>query len=717
MDPHKRLAVRTLVWLVLAATAITGARAQVLAKPGCPAQCGNLSISYPFGTMEGCFLNQNFYINCNDSANPSIAYLTYTDFIVTNISMEGRLQIMATVARDCYEASGQPVIPRKSSWFPMSTFNVSNTRNKFTAIGCDTYAYVNGYVGNKSYSTGCMSLCVRFEDLVDGSCSGFGCCQIQIPDGLKDIAIIAYSFNNHSNVSDFNLCSYAFVVEESQFEFSPDYVRSIPEDFMFPVSLDWVVSNETCEEAKKNPLNYACHRSECYEPGLGRGYLCKCSDGYEGNPYLPQGCLDINECKISSPCDENADCYNSPGSFKCICRGGYEGDGKRNGTGCTSVHKTEEFPIVNIALGISISLLVLVLSLSWIYWGLWQRKLIRKREKFFQQNGGIILQQEFSKNKGPVAAKIFTAEELKKATNNYHESRILGQGGHGTVYKGILQDNRVVAIKKSMIADNSQVEQFINEVIVLSQVNHRNVVKLLGCCLETEVPLRLRIATETAGALSYLHSAAYPPIIHRDVKSTNILLDEHYTAKVSDFGASRLVPLDQTQLTTLVQGTLGYLDPEYFQSSQLTEKSDVYSFGVVLVELLTGRKALCFQMPEDERNLAMHFVSALKKDRLFKIIDHHVLLEEKTEQIKEVAMLAKRCLRVRGEERPSMKEVAMELEGLRATKKHPWVKDEVNSKVTEHLLGELSGANAQGGTESNPSGYNSIRQQIILKGR
>ncbi|OMO60627.1 hypothetical protein COLO4_33789 [Corchorus olitorius] len=665
------------------------AKAQVIAKPGCPSRCGNVSIPYPFSTREGCYVNQNFYINCSDSAsaNSSKPTLGHTGFVVNNISMEGQLQILATISRDCYNASGSRLWI--SSWFSLPIFNISNTRNKFTAIGCDTYAYLDGFVDNKRYSAGCMSLCDRIEDVVNGSCSGFGCCQIQIPGGLKDIYVGAFSFKNHTNVSDFNLCSYAFLVEEDQFVFSSDYVRSIPADYMFPMSLDWVVGNETCEEAKKNTLNYSCHnRSECYEPGTSLGYLCKCLDGYEGNPYLPEGCLDINECKnILSHCNKNADCNNLPGSFECICRSGYEGDGRLNGTGCSSIRKLQGLPFVNIAL----------------------------------------------------------AEELKKATNNFHESRILGQGGHGTVYKGILQDNRVVAIKKSMIADHSQVEQFINEVIVLSQVNHRNVVKLLGCCLETEVPLlvyefisngtlyyhlhnssnapfipwatRLRIASETAGALSYLHSAAYPPIIHRDVKSTNILLDEHYTAKVSDFGASRLVPLDQTQLTTLVQGTLGYLDPEYFQSSQLTEKSDVYSFGVVLVELLTGRKALCFQMPEEERNLAMHFVSALKKDRLFKIIDPHVLLEENTEQLMEVAMLAKRCLRVRGEERPSMKEVAMELEGLRATPKHPWVKDEASSKETECLLGEFSDAKGQV-NGSNQSGCESAyRQQIILHGR
>lgn len=363
-----------------------------------------------------------------------------------------------------------------------------------------------------------------------------------------------------------------------------------------------------------------------------------------------------------------------------------------------------------MVVGVGFCFLCLVIGASCIYFSIKKRKIVKRREKFFQQNGGMLLQQRImSTSNNDInnveCAKIFTAEELKKATNNYAEDRILGKGGYGTVYKGILPDNkRVVAIKKSRIMDETQIEQFINEVVILTQVNHRNVVKLLGCCLETEVPLlvyefvshgtlfhhihnsremswfswenRLRIAAEAAGALAYLHSSASMPIIHRDVKSANILLDEYYNAKISDFGASRLVPLDQTQVTTLVQGTLGYLDPEYFQSSQLTEKSDVYSFGVVLAELMTGRKPVSTAKAEEERNLAIYFIVSVKENYLFQILDPRILREGTLEQVHEVAELVKRCLKLAGEERPTMKEVAMELERLRKLGKRPWAQHE-----------------------------------------
>lgn len=315
------------------------------------------------------------------------------------------------------------------------------------------------------------------------------------------------------------------------------------------------------------------------------------------------------------------------------------------------------------------------------------------KEMYFKKNGGLLLQEQIFKHGVTGTARIFTAEELERATDNYSESRILGRGGSGIVYKGILPDNQAVAIKKSIIVSESQIGQFINEVVILSQVNHRNVVRLLGCCLETQVPLlvyeyvsngtlhhhihhqdhisslswetRLRIAAETAGALAYLHTATAQPIFHRDVKSANILLDENCIAKVADFGASRLIPLDSDQITTFVQGTLGYLDPEYFQTGRLTEKSDVYSFGVILAELLTGEKPMSSAMAREEQNLALYFLSNTRRNHLFEILEPRVRNEGGREQLLTVAEVTRRCLRMRGEERPTISEVAMELQRLR----------------------------------------------------
>lgn len=305
------------------------------------------------------------------------------------------------------------------------------------------------------------------------------------------------------------------------------------------------------------------------------------------------------------------------------------------------------------------------------------------------QNGGLLLKQQMFSERASL--HIFTSSELDKATNNFSNDNIVGRGGFGTVYKGILSNQVVVAIKKAQRVDQTQMEQFVNELIILSQAKHKNVVQLFGCCLETEVPLlvyefitngalfhhlhntsapisweiRLSIAVETASALAYLHLAAEMPIIHRDVKSSNILLDKNFTAKVSDFGASRPMPYNQTHVTTLVQGTLGYMDPEYFQTSQLTDKSDVYSFGVVLIELLTRKKPIMDDIMEDVRSLALQFSMLFHQNKLLDIVDPEVAEEAGIKHVETVAKLALRCLRLKGEERPRMIEVAIELEALR----------------------------------------------------
>jgi serine/threonine protein kinase len=333
----------------------------------------------------------------------------------------------------------------------------------------------------------------------------------------------------------------------------------------------------------------------------------------------------------------------------------------------------------------------------WTHWLVKKRKLAKTRQRYFMQNGGLLLKQQMFSERAPL--HIFTSSELDKATSNFSDDNIIGRGGFGTVYKGILSNQVVVAIKKAQRVDQTQMEQFVNELIILSQANHKHVVQLLGCCLETEVPLlvyefitngalfhhlhntlapmswenRLSIAVETASALAYLHLATKMPIIHRDVKSSNILLDENFTAKVSDFGASRPIPYNQTHVTTLVQGTLGYLDPEYFQTSQLTEKSDVYSFGVVLIELLTRKKPIMDGMMEDMRSLALQFSMLFHQNKLLEIVDPTVSEEAGMRHIETVAKLALRCIKLKGEERPRMIEVAIELEALRRLMKQHFI--------------------------------------------
>ncbi|KAI4341160.1 hypothetical protein MLD38_025918 [Melastoma candidum] len=364
---------------------------------------------------------------------------------------------------------------------------------------------------------------------------------------------------------------------------------------------------------------------------------------------------------------------NLDGNMDCGCSPGYRGIGS--------------------AVGALLGLFLIWKLLKFII----KRKELKLREKFFKRNGGLLLQQQLNSPDGGLEkGRIFTVNDLAAATDKFNQSRVLGRGGQGTVYKGMLANGQIVAIKKSMVVDEGMLEQFINEVAILSQINHRNIVKLLGCCLETEVPLlvyefvpngtlfeyihdaeeelpvtwetRLRIAIEIAGSLTYLHSAASIPIYHRDIKSKNILLDVKYRAKVADFGTSESVSLEQTHVTTLVQGTLGYLDPEYFQTSQFTDKSDVYSFGVVLVELLTGQKPICSSRAEDGRNLATYFIISMEENKLFDILHPQVTEQATQEEISRVANLAMRCLHLHGRNRPTMKEVAAELEEIRQIK-------------------------------------------------
>lgn len=316
-----------------------------------------------------------------------------------------------------------------------------------------------------------------------------------------------------------------------------------------------------------------------------------------------------------------------------------------------------------------------------------QRNLVKKREEILN-----------AKNNGK-SARVFTGREITRATNNFSKDNLIGSGGFGEVFKGVFEDGTITAIKRAKLGNTKGTDQILNEVRILCQVNHRSLVRLLGCCVELEQPLmiyefipsgtlfehlhcqfsgkraplswqcRLRISHQTAEGLAYLHSAAVPPIYHRDVKSSNILLDEKLNAKVSDFGLSRLVEITETNndshIFTCAQGTLGYLDPEYYRNFQLTDKSDVYSFGVVLLELLTSEKAIDFNREEEHVNLVVYIKKVMDEERLMEVVDPVIkkgATKLELETMKSLGLLAASCLDERRQNRPSMKEVADEIE-------------------------------------------------------
>ncbi|CAL9779369.1 unnamed protein product, partial [Musa acuminata subsp. burmannicoides] len=680
---------------------VCAAASAAAAPPGCRRRCGEVDVPYPFGIGHNCAM-EGFLLDCN-TTDDGLEKLFVFNVEITNISLPlGQARMLNEISWQCYNGSNKST--NYSDWylnFVGTPYRFSDVHNKFTVIGCETLAYIGGRERNDSFWSGCVSVCYNEESLVNNSCSGIGCCQTAIPKDLAYYEVQFASNFNSSSIWNFSPCSYAVFNGKA------------------PLVVDWAIGNETCQVAQRNITSYACisEHSECLNSSNGPGYLCSCSSGYHGNPYVAQGCQDIDECSDNdqNPC--HGICQNLPGNFSCFCPRGTYGDAF-TGT-CTHTQHQKLPSSAKVAIGRSLfsttaigreqktsnkspylslflnvlnfyflffnfnnefrplasskkvlktscvsshpgksnlcigsGLIFLLISGMCIYVILQRRKLIKIKERYFREHGGWILLEEikakerYFREQG-LAFKIFAKEELEKATEKYDKNRVLGRGGHGTVYKGDLEDSRVI--------------------------NHKNIVKLLGCCLEVEVPMlvyefvsngtlfqlihdnnraspfslatRLRIAHESAEALAYLHSSASPPIIHGDVKSSNILLDENYTAKVSDFGASKLVPKDEDQFATL---------PIYFEAS------------------------------EDERSLASCFILATKENRLMEILDDQVRNEGDTELIQEMSELAKQCLKFIGEERPTMKEVAEELDRLRKFKQHPWVPQ--NTEEIESLL-------------------------------
>ncbi|XP_022642974.1 wall-associated receptor kinase-like 22 [Vigna radiata var. radiata] len=637
-----------------------------VAKPGCDSQCGDLQIPFPFGmNASECYLGKWFEIECRNTSTYQTPYLKSIELQVVSIDVqEGTVTINNPIYRNNCGTKDPTPVNRSLEGSP---FVYSQEHNKFVAAGCDIIALLQI---NGSEGSGCVSICdedLKVDDigkmeLKNSNCNGKSCCQNSLPAYLKEYSTEVKGLKENERDGE---CSYAMVVQEEElnpyeWDYVPQYSSYTPKGYYFPVNgemkdldvvpvvLEWEILNSLNLKLPPDDLSHCFDTNITSSLHKRSGQRCSCPDG-SGNPYVDGGCL-----------------------------------GK---------YKKENIDMVKYV-GVSTSFgSIILLLILWRVFKVTKKIIVKKfREKFFKRNGGLLLQQKLSSGEANVdKVKIFSLKELEKATDNFNSNRVLGKGGQATVYKGMLIDGTIIAVKKFKV--QGKIEEFINEFVILSQINHRNVVKLLGSCLETKIPLlvyefipngnlfdylhqqnkdmpltwemRLRIAIEVAGALFYLHSAASQPIYHKDIKSTNILLDEKYRAKVADFGTSRMISIDVTHLTTVVQGTFGYLDPEFFQTSQFTEKSDVYSFGVVLVELLTGQKPVTLLSQEEAKSLASYFIMCVEKNCVFDIIDERVMKEGENNHIMKVVNLASRCLELNGKRRPTMREITLELEAIR----------------------------------------------------
>ncbi|KAL6638788.1 hypothetical protein ACP70R_023424 [Stipagrostis hirtigluma subsp. patula] len=683
-----------------------------MALPGCPDKCGNISIPYPFGIKQGCYFDTDFYIQCNLSRSMQIAwkgeskqgnadylgnqadpvanwnqstYWMFRTMGIMGIDIAGGVaRVSMPVSSDCRTNGTYHTMTSYTTILDLfSPFLFSATRNVLLGVGQSVEARLYGNITttNKHYFATCASLIDTPSSARNGSCLGLGCCTAPLSPGLR-LAVVSIKPQSDGSLKSTFPCSYAMVVEKSWYNFSTQdlhgynaFDTKLP-DGGVPVILDFAIRNESCPAAGQRPPT-ACRSSNsvCVNATHGPGYLCKYKDGYDGNPYLPNGCQDIDECTLR---DVNADlremypchgiCKNKIGGYDCQCKLGMKGDAK-NGT-CTVL-----FPVPAMAATIGTIGVTSVVAIIVLLKLLLKEK--RKTREFFLKNGGPMLEKVNN-------IKIFRKEELKPIIQTQN---VIGKGGFGEVYKGHL-DNQLVAIKKSIHVNKLQQKQFANEIIIQSRVIHKNIIKLIGCCLEVDVPMlvyefaqkgslddilhgnnkislnletRLNIAAGAAEGLAYMHSETSDTIMHGDIKPSNILLDENFDPKISDFGISRLIAMDKSH-TKYVIGDMGYVDPVYIQSGLLTKQSDVYSFGVVLLELMTRKKTAL----GENNSLVKSFLDACtQQNGAIKLFDNDIVVESDKGILHDLSTIISKCLSLHVEKRPEMKCVAEILQRLK----------------------------------------------------
>ncbi|KAI0493294.1 hypothetical protein KFK09_027570 [Dendrobium nobile] len=322
--------------------------------------------------------------------------------------------------------------------------------------------------------------------------------------------------------------------------------------------------------------------------------------------------------------------------------------------------------------------------------------------KGFERNekkGAQVVEGECSKSKAGAEmmghigwGRWFTMAELETATSGFGEWNVIGEGGYGVVYRGVLPDLSVVAVKNLLNKKGQAEREFKVEVEAIGRVRHKNLVGLLGYCAEGPKrmlvyeymdngnleqwlhgdvglvspltwEIRMKIAIGTAKGLAHLHEGLEPKVVHRDIKSSNILLDKQWNPKVSDFGLAKLLGPGSNFVTTRVMGTFGYVAPEYASTGLLNESSDVYSFGVLLMEIISGRNPVDYRRPSGEVNLVEWFRGMVGTKHVEDVVDPLIEIQPSPRSLKRTLLVCLRCVDLDAQKRPKMGQIAHMLEG------------------------------------------------------
>ncbi|PNT20847.1 hypothetical protein POPTR_009G115600v4 [Populus trichocarpa] len=328
----------------------------------------------------------------------------------------------------------------------------------------------------------------------------------------------------------------------------------------------------------------------------------------------------------------------------------------------------------------------------------------------------------------------YSLKELEIATRGFAEENVIGEGGYGVVYRGVLQGGYVVAVKNLLNNKGQAEKEFKVEVEVIGKVRHKNLVRLIGYCAEGArrmlvyeyvdngnleqwlhgdvgpvSPLtwviRMKIAIGTAKGLAYLHEGLEPKVVHRDVKSSNILLDRKWNPKVSDFGLAKLLGSEASYVTTRVMGTFGYVSPDYASTGMLNEGSDVYSFGILLMEMITGRSPIDYSRPAGEMNLVDWFKGMVASRRAEELVDPLIEVQPAPRALKRTLLVCLRCIDLDSCKRPKMGQIVHMLEAddfpfrteLRAVRENdpPPSTDSISDKIPHPTKLAGSGADVE----------------------